>query len=158
MAVGTIWHISKLTHDPHYPWLGPLSIGSATSEKSEGTPITNALKIFHPVSSQCPVIAQPLFHPFTSLVFFSPLNLASHGAQPKITKIVATKVGGDQIHLVPIISKGGGGPVSQFNGVVAPVPLALSAHLLQCHSWHVATHIILEQFYINKTWVNAEKH
>jgi len=33
-------------------------------------PITVPLKVFHPDPSQYPVIAPPLFHPFTSLLFF----------------------------------------------------------------------------------------
>jgi len=64
-------------------------------------PITDPLKNFHPIPSQYPVIAPPPFHPFTSLLFsVLPLNLASHGAERKITKIVA-KV----IHNLGLVNK-----------------------------------------------------
>ena len=61
-----------------------------------------------------PVIAPPLFHPFSFLLLFpSPLKFSSevwsssHTAQRKKWKPVA-EVGGDQIHLFPVISVVGG--------------------------------------------------
>jgi len=63
--------------------------------------------LFYPftVSRYCPTPVSPIYFP--TFLSVSPLNLASYSAERKITKIVA-KVGGDQIHLVPIISKVGG--------------------------------------------------
>jgi len=58
--------------------------------------------LFYPftVSRYCPTPVSPIYFP--TFLSVSPLNLASYSAERKITKIVA-KVGGDQIHLVPII-------------------------------------------------------
>ena len=50
----------------------------------------------------CPTPVSPIY--FATFLFVPPLNLASHGAQRKVTKIVA-KVAGDQIHLIRIISR-----------------------------------------------------
>jgi len=71
--------------------------------------ITDPFKIFAPnpfaVSRYCPTPASPIHFPI--LLSASLLNSSSHGARRKITKIVA-KIGGNQIRLVPVMSRVGG--------------------------------------------------
>ena len=103
-------------------------MGATTAEKLEGTSDevdtdNSSAHIFYPIPSQYPVIASSPFHPFASLAYLSvsPLNLTSHSAKRKITKIVAN-VGGDQIRcLGPYNLQSGGYASHGSHNAVAPM-------------------------------------
>ena len=54
--------------------------------------------------SASPVIAPPMFHPFPSLLFFPASLKFSKEVWGNLKRQPVAKVGGDQIHLVPVIS------------------------------------------------------
>jgi len=77
--------------------------------------------MFHLTPSQYPVITPPLFHQFTSLLFVSPLDLANHSAQRKMTKNSCKGWRGSKYNWTPWSPKVvGDTPLT----VVAPMPLA----------------------------------
>jgi len=85
--------------------------------------ITNPFKFSALSLCSITLLPQPSFThfgllPYLSFLSILPLNLASLNAQRKISKIVA-KVGGDQIHLVHLISKVGWDVSHRSHRVVA---------------------------------------
>jgi len=90
--------------------MGATAVESWMREPQMGwIPITDPLKNFQynlrRISRFCPSPVSPIYFP--TFLSDSPLIFSCHNAQRKITKNVA-KVGGDQIHLAPIMSKVGG--------------------------------------------------
>ena len=88
-----------------------------------------SIPFFHSsVSSPSPVIAPPVFRPFPSLLFFlSPFKFSQEVCEstklPTLSRgkrQPVAKVGWDQIHSVPIISKVGGDASHGSHRLVAP--------------------------------------